>query len=136
MLEPRYRYVKSASDQGVLVLTITQPLLLDEDVIDGLRRDLLDALEYHQANKVILNFQHVKYLASTAFLPLITLHRRLHERRGRLVLCGLSSMAAEVFHITGLVSTETDPGAPFTSEADLAAARARLVRGDASDPAA
>jgi anti-anti-sigma factor len=126
MPEPRYNHLKTATNQGVLVLTITDPLLLDEEVVDGLHRDLVAAMEHYQPRKVVLNFQNVKYLASVVFRPVISLHRRVQELKGQLLLCGLSNMVAEVFHITGLVSNDPGGAAPLAAEANLAAAVARL----------
>jgi anti-anti-sigma factor len=126
MPEQRYDHLKITTDQGVLVLTITDSLLLDEEVVDGLHQDLVAVLEHYQPRKVVLDFQNVKYLASVVFRPVISLHRRLQELGGRLLLSGLSNMVADVFHITGLVNPQAGSNAPFAAEANLAAAVARL----------
>jgi len=128
MLEPDYHHLRTETDQGVLVLTITEPLLLDDEVGDALRRDLLGAVAYHQPKKVVLDFGGVRAVSSAAFRPVISLHRRVTEASGQLVLCGLSGMTSEVFRITGLISDDPADGAPLATEAALAAALASLNR--------
>jgi anti-anti-sigma regulatory factor len=80
----------------------------------------------------VLDFQGVTYLSSVAFRPLLSLHRKLKERGGRLVLCGMSERVAEVFYVTRLVSAAGTPAAPFDLQADVPAAVASLYRGTAA----
>jgi anti-anti-sigma factor len=127
MSEPQYRWLRSAVDRGVLVLTITAPLLLDDDVVGALHQDLVAAVAHHQPRRVVLNFEGVRALGSGAFRPVISLHRRVQEAGGRLVLCGVANAVAEVFHLTGLVRTDPAAKAPFTAEPSLDAAVARLA---------
>lgn len=125
MMEPRYAYVRCSTDRGVLVLTITQPLLLDEDIADLLRQDFISAVEFHKPSGVAVCFSRVRAVSSSAFRPLISLQRRVQSANGQLVLCSLSGMPAEVFRITGLIG-ETD--APFDTETDIPSALTRLTR--------
>lgn len=126
MLEPQYRHLRTATEKGALVLAITTPLVMDEKVADELRHDILAALDFKPTPKVVLDFSCVKYISSAAFRPVITLQRRVQELKGRLVLCALSTMAAEVFSISGLIGDSTG-GAPFEAELDLRTALARLA---------
>jgi anti-anti-sigma factor len=131
MLEPSYRHLRTDTDRGVLVLTIAEPLLLDDALVDALRRDLLAAVAYHQPKKVVLDFQHVRAVSSAAFRPVISLHRRVQEADGQLILCHLCGMAEEVFRITGLISDDPADCPPLATEPDRPAAVARLKRADA-----
>jgi anti-anti-sigma factor len=126
MREPHYRRLKSETQGDVLVLRITQPLVMDENVIDDLREDLLAALDHHKASRLVLDFQQVKALSSDGFRPLISLHRRVQEAGSRLVLCGLGGMVGEVFRLSGLISDDPAAGAPFASAPDVPAAVAML----------
>jgi anti-anti-sigma factor len=128
MREPHYRRLKSETEGDVLVLRITQALVMDENVIDDLREDLLSALDHHKPGKLVLDFQHVKALSSDGFRPLISLHRRTQESGCRLVLCGLGGMVAEVFRLSGLISDDPVAAAPFTSTHDLPSALGALKR--------
>jgi anti-anti-sigma factor len=127
MPEPSYRHLTSRSDGDVLVLTLTDLLLLDEEVVEGAHADLVAAVERHQPRKVVLDLQHVRAMGSAAFRPVISLHRRLREAGGELILCGLTDAVANIFHLTGLISRIPAGRAPLASEADVRAAVARLA---------
>jgi anti-anti-sigma factor len=113
---------------SVVVLTISQPQLQGDPISEELRADLLDAVERSGAHHVVLDFQHVTFVSSVAFRPLLSLHRKLKERGGRLVLCGMKDRVVEVFHVTRLVSTTGGSAAPFELQPDAAAAVASLYR--------
>jgi anti-anti-sigma factor len=128
MLEPHYHHLKTSIDRSVLVLTITTPLLLDEDVADALRHDLLAALDCHAGiTKVVLNFHNVRSLSAAVFRPLISLNRLVTERNGRLLLCGLSPLAAGVLRLSDLLGDSSDDTAPFEADDDLSSAVTRLA---------
>jgi anti-anti-sigma regulatory factor len=124
MMEPHYRHLRCAPDRGVLVLTITEALVLDDDIADVLRQDFIAAAEYHKPAAVCVCFARVRAVSSVVFRPLISLQRRVQSASGALVLCCLTGMPAEVFRITGLIG-EID--APFDTEPDTASAVKRLT---------
>jgi anti-anti-sigma factor len=127
MSEPTYRHLRTASDAGVLVLTITHPLLLDDEIVDALQADLVAAVEHHRPRRAVLDFRQVRGMGSAAFRPVISLYRRLRELDGDLVLCGLTNAVADIFHMTGLVSRAPTGRAPLAAEPDVHAAVARLA---------
>jgi anti-anti-sigma factor len=135
MSEPIYRHVRPGVERGVLVLTILEPELRTDEVVDGVRQELFDAVARHGTGKVVLDLQKVRYLASAGFQPLLSLHRKLQEEGSRLVLCGLSPVLNEVFRITKLVRPGGGPAGPFESEVDVAAAVTHLAGGAAANPA-
>jgi anti-anti-sigma factor len=124
MPEPLFHHL----DCSAIVLTITEPQLQGDPVADGLRAELFSAVERSGARHVVLDFQHVNYVSSVAFRPLLSLHRKLKELRGRLVLCGMKDRVSEVFHVTRLVSASGTSAAPFELQADVPAAIASLYR--------
>lgn len=128
MPEPIYRHHKPRTELDVLVLTITEPQLLDGPIAEALRLELLMAVSHAKAQKVVLDFQHVKALGSAAFRPLISLQRHLQQSGGRLLLCGLSSFTAQVFRIAGLINLHEPASAPFEAEADSGAAVRRMAK--------
>jgi anti-anti-sigma factor len=111
-----------------LVLTITEPQLQGDPVAEALREDLLAAVDRSGARSVVLDFRRVTYVSSVAFRPLLSLHRKLKQAGGRLVLCGMNERVAEIFHVTRLISTSGTSAAPFESHPDAPAAVASLVR--------
>jgi anti-anti-sigma factor len=124
MPDPLYHHVECPA----IVLTITEPQLQGDPVAEALREDLLAAVDRCGARSVVLDFRRVTYVSSVAFRPLLSLHRKLKQGGGRLVLCGMSERVAEVFHVTRLISTSGSSAAPFESQPDLPAAIASLVR--------
>jgi anti-anti-sigma factor len=114
-------------EQGVLILTITEPNLRGYSAAQELRRDLLAAVSQAQARKVVLDFQAVSSLSSEAFRPLLNLHRQLEDTGGRLVLCNLSPVVTQAFTATRLIGTTRSATSTFEVQPDLAAAVATLA---------
>jgi anti-anti-sigma regulatory factor len=111
-----YRHIKTATDGGVLVITIMSSQLLDDVIFDGFLQELLAAVAQAGIGKVVVNFQAVKAICTGVFQALLELKAHLGEMRGRLVLCGLSPTVEEIFHLAALA---TGTGAPFESEPDV-----------------
>ena len=124
MHEPCYQHLECSA----VILTITQAQLQGDPVADGLRADLLAALERSGARHVVLDFRRVTYISSVAFRPLLSIYRKVKELSGRLVLCGMKDRVSEVFHVTRLVSASGTSSAPFELQADVPAAIASLYR--------
>jgi anti-anti-sigma factor len=120
------RLLKSRSEQGVLVLTVTEPHLRGDVLVTALREELLAAVSGAPAPRVVLDFRLVTVLCSEGFRPLISLRRRIQELGGRLVLCHLGPVVAQVFQATRMVSTSRSSTAAFDVQPDLRAALASL----------
>jgi anti-anti-sigma factor len=121
-------YIKSSTEQGVVVITVTEPRLQSDDVAEALRQEMLAAVTRSGLRKVVVNFQHVKYVSSSAFRPLLSLRRKLHEEGGQVVLCGLTSAVGDIFYTTRMVDPNGSPRVLFDMETDVPAAVARLNR--------
>ena len=126
MPEPQYRLVKRRIEQGVLVMTISEPQLERDALVEALRRELIAAVEPPGIQKVVLDFQRVRLFSSAAFRPLISLRRKLEECGSRLVLCNLSPVVAKTFQATRMISSSRSSTASFTVEPDVASAIATL----------
>jgi len=128
MAQPQYRHLTGRVDQNVLVLTITETELQDERIAEALLRELLDAVTQFAIHKVVIDMQHIKYISSVAFRPLLRLRGRLQESGGRMILCGLTPVVGDIFYTTKLLSPSGAFEAPFQMESDVAAAVERLNR--------
>jgi anti-anti-sigma factor len=113
-------------EQGVLVLTIAQPRIQGEESAQQLRDELHRAVEQAAINRVVIDFQHARYLSSVAFWPLLSLRRQLLNAGGRLMICGLSDDIEDVFLTTKMISTGGAVDAPFEVAVDAAAAIERM----------
>ncbi len=91
-----------AEGGGITVVELTDKKILDEVSI-GEIGDQLNALAAKgQAPKLVLDFSAVNQLSSSALGMLITLHKRVREKGGQLMLCGIQPSIYEVFVITRL----------------------------------
>jgi anti-anti-sigma factor len=107
---------------------VLTPQIQGDDLADDIRQELHDAVDRHNARKVIIDFRHVRYLASAGFRPLLSLYRRLNEARGRMVFCNLVDDVREVFMVTRLITTSRSRVSPFEAASDKASAMGRLKR--------
>jgi anti-anti-sigma factor len=128
MTAPQYRYLRTSTQQGVLVLTVTHPHIRsgEFEMADTLRREILDAAAQAGAGKVVVDLSEVGYVGSAGFRPLFGLRKRLQEVGGEMLLCGLSPDVEEVFLTARLINAAGTSEAPFRVEPDVARAVARL----------
>jgi anti-anti-sigma regulatory factor len=125
--EAHYQHLRTHADRGVLVLTLTESQVLDEEIAEGIRVEIIAAVSQGGARKVVLDFQAVKNASDAVVRPVISLHTRLQEQGGRLILCGLTGMASQVLRMSGLIGA---PGEGVETTTDLPAAVARLQQGE------
>jgi anti-anti-sigma factor len=128
MSAPKARHLKERTEQQILVLTVTTPQLRGDELADELAAELLDAVARHGAARVVLDLAAVQYLSSVVFRPLLQLHAKIKEVRGRVVLCSMSEVVAEVLQLTRMVSTSGSHTAPFEQQPDVPAAIASLLK--------
>jgi anti-anti-sigma factor len=121
--------LQSSVDQGVLVLTITQPRIQGEETAQQLRDEMQNAVTQAGAHRVIVDLQHVRYMSSVAFWPLLSLRKQLFQAGGRMIICGLNDDLEDVFTTTRMISTGGAVDAPFEVAADVAAALDRIQAG-------
>ena len=126
MFDPHATHLQAALEGDVLVLTLTQRQIEGEEIAQGLKREMQDAVERCGANKVVIDLSRTRYVSSIAFWPLLSLRKQLQATGGRLLVCGLSGAVEEVFITTRMVSGAGAIDAPFEMAPDRAAALAKL----------
>ena len=104
MSEPRYRYLKTRTERGVLILTPTPSQLRGDEIAQQLTDDMLAAVEYADAKRMVVNLEHVDYLTSANFRPFLALRKKVAAGR-RVVLCSLTKTALEIFEAMKMVSS-------------------------------
>lgn len=112
--------------QGVLVLTITREYLEGDEMSRSLRTALLQAVSSAKTHDIVLDFHRTRYVSSLVFPPLLSLRRKLQEIGGRLLLCGLSNVVADVFHTTRLITRDGSFEPVFEIAVDVPAAIAQF----------
>jgi anti-anti-sigma factor len=134
MSETLYRHLKASSDQGVLVVTITEPKLQGDAMAESIRDEFLEAVAASGGNKVVLDLRNLTYLSSAGFRPFLNLRVKLQGMGGRMVLCNLTGAVRDAFQITRLISSSRSSAAPFEVQPDVAAAIASLLKDTSPSP--
>ena len=109
-----------------LVVKLLSEHVMGDDCADEIRDELLSLATVTDATTVILDFQKVTFLSHTGFRPLLSLHRLLRQKDGKLLLCSLSPEIHEIFETTRLISTRVQARAPFQVFPDVPSAVASL----------
>ena len=91
------------TDAGAFVVEFVIERLLDEVDIASIG-ERLDALlaQTDGPPLLVLDFARVRHMSSSALGMLITLHKKIRDRGGRLALCDVHPEIYEVFLITKL----------------------------------
>ncbi len=90
-------------DRGAVVVAhIARSGLSEEDNIEQLGQELSMLVDQFGCRRLAVNFQIVTLITSAALGKFIALHRNLHRREGRLVLCGVAGMMQDVLNATKL----------------------------------
>ena len=94
--------MKVANKDGLTIVTLEDQRILDEISIAKIGQDI-NALIQEQINpRLVIDFSHVTNMSSSALGMLITLHKRVREKMGNLVLCNIQPSIEEIFKITRL----------------------------------
>lgn len=90
-------------DKGDLsVIGFLDRRILDDHNIQRIGEELFALIDSRDRRKLLLNFENVEYLSSTALGKLIALNKKLRGVNGQLVLCGIAPSIYEVFAVTKL----------------------------------
>jgi len=123
-----YRHLKAHTERDVLVLSLTEHQILDEELAESLRVEMLTAVSGAGARHVVVDFSAVKSVSNAIFRPLVSLSGRLGDSGDRLVLCSLNALVDQVFRMSGMIDPCKTAAPCFETAADQAAALA-LLRG-------
>ena len=123
-----FRHLQSRTEQGVLVLTVTQAELSGEELTTEINRELTAAVDSTGGvTKVVLDFRHVTYLASLGISALLKFHHHLRAKDGQVVLCMVNAAVADVLFTCKLASPKPSAKVPFELVPDVATAMATFT---------
>ncbi|TWT76029.1 putative anti-sigma factor antagonist BtrV [Posidoniimonas polymericola] len=115
--------IATQSRDGILIIQVKDPRLVDEVVLEQLEKDVLGAIDQSEAERVIIDFTPVQFMSSSMLGKLVKIHKKCKEYKAKLKLSGVTPDIREVFKITRLDKL-------FDFEKDLESARkAYLKRG-------
>ncbi|MBC8116766.1 MAG: STAS domain-containing protein [Candidatus Saccharimonas sp.] len=90
-------------DRGTVVVARFAKTGLSEVVnIEQLGQELSKLVDQFGCRRLVVNYEIVTLITSAALGKFIALHRNLHRREGRLVLCGVAGMVQDVLNATKL----------------------------------
>lgn len=122
MVETPLEYVRCP----LVLLRLGERKVMGDVLCDRIRDELLAAYERSGAVHLVLDLQEVMYLSSAGIRTLLSVNRRVREREGRLILCGLRRDIESVFVATRLIGSGTSTPSTFESQPDVPAAAASL----------
>jgi anti-sigma B factor antagonist len=131
-LTTRRRRLEVKGLDDVTVVGFASRKMLDERNVRAIGAHLFRLVGRSGRRKLLLNFDNVEYMSSAVLAKLITLYRKLLERDGRLVLCGIDALIMEVFELTKLdklftICASQEEALAALREDGLWADRARVV---------
>ena len=94
--------VDVAVENDVIIATLLDKKILDELSISRISGKLNELAGSQVKPQMVLDFANVGHMSSSALGMIITLHKRIRERGGRLQLCNIQPAIFEVFVITRL----------------------------------
>ena len=89
---------------NVTIATTLDMKLNDDLSIQEWGDQLLSLLEDSACKKLLVSFERVLFMSSSALRALITLNKKAKETKAALVLCGIDDNIMEAFRITRLDS--------------------------------
>ncbi|MBI5724729.1 MAG: STAS domain-containing protein [Planctomycetes bacterium] len=101
MPQPAQR-VSVSSEGDVTIATLNDQKILDEVRIAEIGEQLYAVVARSNIPKLLLDFSSVANMSSTALGMLITLHKRVREKKGRLCFCNIQQAIQQIFSITRL----------------------------------
>lgn len=94
--------LKISTSGQTTVVELTPKKILDELSIMQLGQQLYALAAKDPNPRLALDFANVAHMSSSALGVLITLHKRVREKGGRMVLCNIQPAIFEIFAITRL----------------------------------
>jgi len=89
-------------ENDITVVELADRKILDEISISQIGEKLNALVAEAERPKLVLDFANVSHMSSSALGMLITLHKRIREKKGHLRLCNIQPAIYEVFVITRL----------------------------------
>ncbi|MFP4104944.1 MAG: STAS domain-containing protein [Phycisphaerae bacterium] len=90
------------TDGPILIVELTDRKILDELSITQIGEQIEQLISEQETPRLVMDFQPVSHMSSSALGMLITIHKRVRERDGQLRLCNIQPEIKEVFSITRL----------------------------------
>ena len=84
------------------IVSFTEEKILEDKDIQAIDSSITAVLEQSEQICMVLDFCNVRFLSSAVLGLLIRLSKKIYEKEGRLMLCGIDTKIYEIFKITRL----------------------------------
>jgi len=88
--------------EDVLIVYFTDSSILDESTMQSLGRDLMACVEKCEDQRLLLNFESVRYMSSAMLGKLVALNKKCKEAEVTLKMCNIDKDIMLVFQMTKL----------------------------------
>lgn len=88
--------------RDVTVVNFADASILDTQLVQQIGEELYELVDKQARRKIILDFDKVRFLSSSALGILITLRKKCDQIKGKVVLCSMKEDLKKVFKITNL----------------------------------
>ena len=92
-------------DSGITIIGFGGSTLIDAEYIEQIAGDLYKLIDKQKANRLVLDFSNVKFLASRMLGVLLTVKKKSESKKGGLALCAVREDLVKVFAVTNLDRT-------------------------------
>lgn len=98
----QFECIELNSVEEVAVVKFTDEKVMDPARIEQLGKELMQLTDADQKEKVLINFDNVKFFSSAAINKLIVLEKRMRARGGQVMLSNLRPEVRDLFNLTNL----------------------------------
>lgn len=98
----QFECIQLDSVEEVAVVKFTDEKVMDPARIEQLGKELMQLTDAEQSEKVLINFDNVKFFSSAAINKLIVLEKRMRARGGQVMLSNLRPEVRDLFNLTNL----------------------------------
>jgi anti-sigma B factor antagonist len=108
---PYKEHIRAKEHDGVTVVEVLSKELRHPTPALGFGEQLYYLIENEGRKRIVIDFQHTRYLCSTAFAVILNMVKKVQAASGRIVLCGLHEelmMGANIIRLDELVQIYPD----------------------------
>jgi len=120
------RFIEVDRIGDVLVLEISAPSLNDFDIAHAVADQIEEAVRESSLTRIVINLTNVELLTSIGLVVFVRLRKMAAELNGRVALCCVRDVVAQVLTIAQLALAEPEDAAQFTLVPDVDAAISAL----------
>jgi|688.fasta_scaffold06446_6 anti-sigma B factor antagonist len=95
-------FLNSIINEKKLIISFKDEKIYDDSIVIRIGEELLYLAETNNYSEYKIDFSNVKYFSSSMLGKLITLNKKIKEKKAKLILCKVKPDIMEIFHITRL----------------------------------